>query len=342
MAGFFVVKTTLVIDTSTDHTIVGLIANSKLVKSFAHKDAIGHGEALPKLTNAITTEFSEHKIEQIVVGMGPGLFTGLRAGITFARFYAIARQISCIGVCSLDSAAPTTGKFLLANDAKRREYFYATYENGKRISDLAIGTKQSIENGNQNKIELLIDQRPDPQRMFELAAQNQGNEIFNQPIYLRKPDAYPAPTGVKFRPLNQLDLVNVVGIEKVSYPSDAWSIAQFKSELAGVPKTHYYLAAEINGELVGYAGIFGIDEVADIHTLTVSPKYRRRGIGRELLRRLIDWARTRKMKAMMLEVRIGNDEAIVLYKEQGFSIISQRENYYGPGQTAYVMRKELS
>ena len=85
-------KTTLVIDTSTDHTIVGLIVNSKLVKSFAHKDAIGHGEALPKLTNAITTEFSEHKIEQIVVGMGPGLFTGLRAGITIARFYAIARQ----------------------------------------------------------------------------------------------------------------------------------------------------------------------------------------------------------------------------------------------------------
>lgn len=335
MARFFPLKNTLVIDTSTDHTLVGLVVDSKVIKSLSHKDSIGHGEALPKLTQSLTEEFPQFTIEQIVVGMGPGLFTGLRAGIAFAKFFAIGRQIDCVGVCSLDAAAIGDGTYILANDAKRREYFFASYENGKRISDLAVGAKQVFENAGIN---VLYDQLPDPVKMYQAAIRD---ETFSEPIYIRKPDAYPAPTGVKFRAMNQLDLVNAAAIEKESYPSDAWSIAQFKSELAGVPKTHYYLAAEINGELVGYAGIFGIDEVADIHTLTVAPKFLRRGIGRELLRRLIDWARTRKMSAMMLEVRIGNDEAIVLYKEQGFSIISQRENYYGPGQTAYVMRKEL-
>jgi ribosomal protein S18 acetylase RimI-like enzyme len=43
----------------------------------------------------------------------------------------------------------------------------------------------------------------------------------------------------------------------------------------------------------------------------------------------------------MLEMRIGNDQARPLYESLGFIEISRRENYYGPGLTAVVMRKEL-
>jgi ribosomal-protein-alanine acetyltransferase len=328
-------KTALIIDTSTDHTIVGLVSNSKLLKVHSHNDAIAHGEVLPKLVQQLITEHRDVNLEQVVVGMGPGLFTGLRAGIAFAKMFALAKNLDCVGVCSLDAAALPAGKYVIANDAKRREYFYATYENGARISELQVGPLNLIKDLG---LEVKLDQLPDVMMMYKAA---QANQLTTQPIYLRKPDAYPAPKGVTFRAMNQLDLVNVSALEKICYPKDAWSIAQFKSELAGVPKTHHYLVAEVDNQIVGYAGIFGIDEVADVHTLSVDPKFRRRGIGRELLRRLIDWSRTRKMKAMMLEVRIANDEAIVLYKEQGFSVISQRENYYGPGQTAYVMRKEL-
>jgi ribosomal-protein-alanine acetyltransferase/tRNA threonylcarbamoyl adenosine modification protein YeaZ len=328
-------KTALIIDTSTDHTIVGLVSNSKLLIVHSHNDAIAHGEVLPKLVQQLITEHRDVNLEQVVVGMGPGLFTGLRAGIAFAKMFALAKNLDCVGVCSLDAAALPAGKYVIANDAKRREYFYATYENGARISELQVGPLNLIKDLG---LEVKLDQLPDVMMMYKAA---QANQLTTQPIYLRKPDAYPAPKGVTFRAMNQLDLVNVSALEKICYPKDAWSIAQFKSELAGVPKTHHYLVAEVDNQIVGYAGIFGIDEVADVHTLSVDPKFRRRGIGRELLRRLIDWSRTRKMKAMMLEVRIANDEAIVLYKEQGFSVISQRENYYGPGQTAYVMRKEL-
>ncbi len=68
---------------------------------------------------------------------------------------------------------------------------------------------------------------------------------------------------------------------------------------------------------------------------------RRKGIGRELLKRLIDWARVKKAQAIMLEMRLGNDAARPLYESFGFIEISKRENYYGPGLTAVVMRKEL-
>jgi N6-L-threonylcarbamoyladenine synthase/ribosomal-protein-alanine N-acetyltransferase len=64
-------------------------------------------------------------------------------------------------------------------------------------------------------------------------------------------------------------------------------------------------------------------------------------VGRELLKRLIDWARVKKADAIMLEMRLGNDAARPLYELNGFVEVSKRENYYGPGLTAVVMRKEL-
>ena len=57
--------------------------------------------------------------------------------------------------------------------------------------------------------------------------------------------------------------------------------------------------------------------------------------------RLSDWARVKQAMAIMLEMRLGNDQARPLYESFGFSEVSKRENYYGPGLTAVVMRKEL-
>ena len=179
---------------------------------------------------------------------------------------------------------------------------------------------------------------PDPVAIAKFAL---SNESVLQPIYLRKPDAYPLPEGIKFRAMTSLDLVPASVIEKEVYQKAAWSIAQFKEEFAKAPKNAQYLVAEHEGELVAYAGIFFVADVADIHTITVSEKYRRKGIGRELLKRLIDWARVKQAMAIMLEMRLGNDQARPLYESFGFSEVSKRENYYGPGLTAVVMRKEL-
>jgi ribosomal protein S18 acetylase RimI-like enzyme len=43
----------------------------------------------------------------------------------------------------------------------------------------------------------------------------------------------------------------------------------------------------------------------------------------------------------MLEMRVGNEEALPLYLQNGFTEVSRRQNYYGPGLTAIIMRKEL-
>ena len=146
---------------------------------------------------------------------------------------------------------------------------------------------------------------------------------------------------MKFREFTAIDLVPATAMEKAVYGKSGWTAAQFKEEFAKAPKNAYYIAAESNGELIGYAGIYFLSEFADIHTITVSPEYRRKGIGREFLKRLVNWARVKKAEAIMLEVRVGNEEALPLYLENGFTEISRRQNYYGPGLTAIIMRKEM-
>jgi ribosomal-protein-alanine acetyltransferase len=271
--------------------------------------------------------------------MGPGPFTGLRVGIAFAQSFAQAAGVSCVGVCSLDAMASNINEveFIVSTDARRKERYWARYENGKRVSEPAVSSTLELE-----KLGIKIfnegDCYPDPVAIAALALS--GEKVL-QPIYIRKPDAYPLPEGVKFRVMTALDLVVATAIEKEVYGKTAWSAAQFKEEFAKAPKDAYYLAAEAEGELIAYAGIFYVADVADVHTITVVKKYRRKGVGRELLKRLIDWARVKKADAIMLEMRLGNDSARPLYEQYGFVEVSKRENYYGPGLTAVVMRKEL-
>ena len=148
-----------------------------------------------------------------------------------------------------------------------------------------------------------------------------------------------------YRDMIPLDLPVVVAMEREIYPSDAWSVAQFKEEFAGVPRTRkYVVATDEKGDLLGYAGAFspgpGIE--TDIQTLTVAVQHRRKGIGRALLHRLIEWAQERESPAIFLEVRDGNEEASPLYLSEGFAPISRRKKYYAMGTDAVVMKRDLT
>jgi len=327
----------LAIDTSTAQTTVALIQDGEVLFNKSHNDPLAHGEVLPKL---VAQALAVNKqIDLIAVGMGPGPFTGLRVGIAFAQSYALAAQIDWVGVCSLDAMAAgiNQSEFIVSTDARRKERFWARYKDGVRITQPAVSKASELENFGL-PIFTEGDYFPDPVALAKIALTSKSVE---QPIYIRKPDAYPLPTGVKFRPMTALDLVSAIAIEKAVYGKTAWSADQFKEEFAKSPKSAQYLAAEFEGQLIAYAGIFYVADVADIHTLTVVADQRRKGIGRELLKRLIDWARVKKAQAIMLEMRLGNDAARPLYESFGFIEISKRENYYGPGLTAVVMRKEL-
>lgn len=142
--------------------------------------------------------------------------------------------------------------------------------------------------------------------------------------------------------MSNFDIPALVGIEKLVFPESPWSAAQFREELSGVPRNRKYLVAHEQGKIVGYAGIALAGDVADIHNIAVIPEFRGRGIASHLLDELEAWATTKGATALMLEIREGNVEAFPLYQKRGFSVISRRDNYYGTGIHALIMRKEIS
>jgi len=79
-------------------------------------------------------------------------------------------------------------------------------------------------------------------------------------------------------------------------------------------------------------------------TLCVHPDYQRMGFGRKLFNLLLDRAEKLDAKQCFLEVRVGNEKAISLYRSMGFVQIGERKNYY-PGkegrEDAIIMSRDL-
>ena len=223
----------LAIDTSTDRTAVGIVKDGKLEKELFHQDPLAHGQALAKLISELKSELDN--LDLIAVGMGPGPFTGLRSGIAFAQSYALAMNVPWVGVASLDAIAKQFAEkeFIVQVDARRKEVFYARYIGGKLVGEPAVCLPAQLINFNIP----IHTGFPNPIHIAELAL----TQNISEPIYIRRPDAFAAPKGVKFRPIEQPDLVEIAGIEKDSFPIDPWSIEQIKSEY-GAPGRPYVVA----------------------------------------------------------------------------------------------------
>lgn len=168
---------TLAIDTSTSRTCVGVIENGILVWSGFRDGATAHGPALPALVREAITG---RTIDEVVVGMGPGPFTGLRIGVVFAHSFALARNIPVRGICSLDAiAAQVTSKdFVITIDARRKEVYWARYVNGVRVGEPAVNFPQDVSGA-----EVYSNLYPDLLSMVALTGD------ITEPIYLRHPDA---------------------------------------------------------------------------------------------------------------------------------------------------------
>ena len=168
----------LAIDTSTSKTIVGVIEDGAVLFEEAHEGATDHGRALSELVaKALKVSKPPH---QVVVGMGPGPFTGLRVGIAFAQTFALARGISVIGVCSLDAIKVDQSQYTVAIDARRKEIYWASYKDGVRVDGPTVSKPAEVEN-------FIIDIYPDMGRLVEISK----SQNIAEPMYLRRPDAVP-------------------------------------------------------------------------------------------------------------------------------------------------------
>jgi tRNA threonylcarbamoyl adenosine modification protein YeaZ len=129
----------LAIDTATSAITVALHDGDGVLAESSRQDARRHGEYLaPGILKVLALAGrSADEVSAVVVGTGPGPFTGLRIGLVTARTFAFACGISVCGVCSLDvmayqawleDAAALGPSCVVATDARRKEVYWARYE----------------------------------------------------------------------------------------------------------------------------------------------------------------------------------------------------------------------
>ncbi len=139
--------TVLVIDTATDVVVtgVGTVAGSgvRVLADRATADHRRHAEVLTTLMSEALDVAGVRRdgLDAVVVGCGPGPFTGLRVGMATGAGFGDALGLPVYGVCSLDAIAadaaqhfPAGSSMAVVTDARRREVYWARYRDGARIS----------------------------------------------------------------------------------------------------------------------------------------------------------------------------------------------------------------
>ncbi|MEU9705184.1 tRNA (adenosine(37)-N6)-threonylcarbamoyltransferase complex dimerization subunit type 1 TsaB [Streptomyces sp. NPDC047981] len=203
----------LAMDTATPAVTVALHDGDSVVAESRQIDARRHGELLLPAVDRVLTEagLKLDAVTGIVVGVGPGPYTGLRVGLVTAATFSSALGVPVHGLCTLDGLAYASGieePFVVATDARRKEVYWARYDNARtRVTEAAVDRPAEIAEqvaglpvvgaGALLYPEVFPDAR-DPEHqsagaLAALAAERlaAGGDGFLDPLpmYLRRPDA---------------------------------------------------------------------------------------------------------------------------------------------------------
>ncbi|MFE5141607.1 tRNA (adenosine(37)-N6)-threonylcarbamoyltransferase complex dimerization subunit type 1 TsaB [Streptomyces fagopyri] len=200
----------LALDTATPAVTVALHDGTSVIASSSQVDARRHGELLLPAVDRVLTEAGLRldAVTGIVVGVGPGPYTGLRVGLMTADTFGLALGVPVHGLCTLDGlayAADIDGPFVVATDARRKEVYWARYTDSRtrvsepavdRPGDLALDGLPAVGAGALLYPDTFPDARA-PEHvsaaaLASLAAERlaAGEELEPpRPLYLRRPDA---------------------------------------------------------------------------------------------------------------------------------------------------------
>lgn len=146
---------------------------------------------------------------------------------------------------------------------------------------------------------------------------------------------------IKIRKARNRDLDSIIGIEK-RITQFTMKKSQYAAEFLN-PLSHFHVACiPETGEIIGYFIFWIIEDILEIHQITVSPEHQRKGIGSLLMQFLLNHAKQKRISDIFLEVRQSNTAAIQFYQRFGLKKKSLRKNYYqNPIENGLVFRKKL-
>jgi len=169
---------------------------------------------------------------------------------------------------------------------------------------------------------------------------------------------------VLIRRMTLNDIDQVVELDRQSFPI-AWSARTYQHEIMHNESSTMIVLQEADAEpvrkgnggeqggwlprllipehrpyvpLLGYAGFWTIADEAHISTIAVHPDWRGYKLGELLIWVMVQEAIGKGAGVVTLEVRVGNQVAINLYRKYGFTIVGRRKGYYRDnGEDAHIM-----
>ncbi|MBM9504740.1 tRNA (adenosine(37)-N6)-threonylcarbamoyltransferase complex dimerization subunit type 1 TsaB [Actinacidiphila acididurans] len=143
----------LAFDTATPAVTAALHDGERVLAESTEVDARRHGELLIPAVDRVmaTAGRTLAELTGVVVGVGPGPYTGLRVGLVTAAAFGDSLDIPVHGVCTLDGLAWAAGQggldgpFVVATDARRKEVYWARYDGpGRRVTEPAVDRPADI------------------------------------------------------------------------------------------------------------------------------------------------------------------------------------------------------
>lgn len=144
---------------------------------------------------------------------------------------------------------------------------------------------------------------------------------------------------IKLEIANRSHISDVLAIEKLGYGGKTpWGYGALEKDIVRSPQT-LYLVIYHNLKPIAFLGSRLQPQDIHITNIAVIPTWQNQGIGRLLLELLEVVAKTEKVDAISLEVRVSNETAKRLYENVGFKSLRVKKNYYqGDGEDAVDMR----
>lgn len=186
----------LAIDTSLG-TSVAVVGDGVSVER-STTDTRSHAEHIGRFIHDVLTEanVTPDAIDSVVVGLGPGAFTGLRVGIAAGIAFAVGRALPVWGISSHDAAGFERSDCCVVTDVRRRELAWTTFRNGVPVSGPALTTEDRL------AADVDLTRFPEVRATTVSAAdlaraalrrRERGDDMSSvSALYLRAPDATPS------------------------------------------------------------------------------------------------------------------------------------------------------
>ncbi|HEV8040874.1 MAG TPA: GNAT family N-acetyltransferase [Bryobacteraceae bacterium] len=142
---------------------------------------------------------------------------------------------------------------------------------------------------------------------------------------------------IRIRKFEISDLDRILAIERASFGEDAWDEKLFSAFYRKCPDL--FLVATVRRRVAGYIITCAGSRNAELASIAVDPRDRHHGVGQAMLNHALQELRALRVKAWWLMVSIENESAIRFYEQYGFGRQKVVKRYYGPGRSAWRMRR---